>query len=53
MISDIVMESNTNNPGQFIFRVDDGVSNKTCTPNTGKCICLTPLHTVVLNRGEK
>ena len=35
MISDFVMESNTNNPGQFVFRVDDGVSNKTCSLNTG------------------
>ena len=38
MISDIVMESNTNNPGQFVFRVDDGVSNKTCSLNTGNAL---------------
>ena len=36
MISDIELESNTNNKGQFVFRVDEGASNKTCTPSTGK-----------------
>ena len=35
MISDIEMESNTNNNGQFVFRVDDKVDNETCTANTG------------------
>ena len=37
MISDIEMESNTNNNGQFVFRVDDKVDNETCTANTGNC----------------
>ena len=38
MISNIEVESNTNNKGQFVFRVDEGASNKTCNSNTGTYI---------------
>ena len=48
MISDSVMESNTNNPGQFVFRVDDGVSNKTCSLNTGNVYMLHTITMVII-----
>ena len=44
MISDIEMESNTNNNGQFVFRVDNKVDNETCTANTGSGLLYHKIH---------